>query len=148
MYGAFPTDPYSHTPGNRGAQQPGMTGQVKEDIIARWGELGIRIREGRIQFHPILLRSQEFLSKNGEFICYDLVGNNKTIPLEKGTLAFSYCQVPVIYQISADRRIILYFKDGTQQEIKGDTIDEVHSSLIFERMGEITRIDVWLNPEL
>ena len=36
VYGAFPTDPYSHTPGNRGAQQPGMTGQVKEEIIARF----------------------------------------------------------------------------------------------------------------
>ena len=29
-YGAFPTDPYSHTPQHLGAQQPGMTGQVKE----------------------------------------------------------------------------------------------------------------------
>ncbi len=46
VYGAFPTDPYSHTPRNRGAQQPGMTGQVKEDIIARWGELGIRGQGG------------------------------------------------------------------------------------------------------
>jgi hypothetical protein len=39
LYGAFPTDPYSHTPANRGAQQPGMTGQVKEDILvdlANW----------------------------------------------------------------------------------------------------------------
>lgn len=33
LYGAFPTDPYSHTPQHRGAQQPGMTGQVKEDIF-------------------------------------------------------------------------------------------------------------------
>ena len=29
VYGAFPTDPYSHTPGFAGARQPGMTGQVK-----------------------------------------------------------------------------------------------------------------------
>ena len=29
LYGAFPTDPYSHTPGGKGAQQPGMTGQGK-----------------------------------------------------------------------------------------------------------------------
>ena len=28
-YGAFPTDPYSHTPSFAGVQQPGMTGQVK-----------------------------------------------------------------------------------------------------------------------
>ncbi|MFN3640508.1 MAG: hypothetical protein ACK4UK_06280, partial [Flavobacterium sp.] len=39
LYGAFPTDPYSHTPWHRGAQQPGMTGQVKEDMLARMGEL-------------------------------------------------------------------------------------------------------------
>ncbi len=26
LYGAFPTDAYSHTPGNAGVQQPGMTG--------------------------------------------------------------------------------------------------------------------------
>ena len=31
-YGAFPSDPYSHTPAHAGAQQPGMTGQVKEDF--------------------------------------------------------------------------------------------------------------------
>ena len=37
-YGAFPADPYSHTPAHSGARQPGMTGQVKEDIISRvWG---------------------------------------------------------------------------------------------------------------
>ena len=41
LYGAFPTDPYSHTPGHMGAQQPGMTGQVKEDILSRFGELGV-----------------------------------------------------------------------------------------------------------
>ena len=33
LYGAFPTDPYSHTPGGKGAQQPGMTGQVKEEGV-------------------------------------------------------------------------------------------------------------------
>ena len=27
LYGAFPTDPYSHTPAGKGAQQPGMTAQ-------------------------------------------------------------------------------------------------------------------------
>ena len=40
-YGAFPTDPYSHTPKHAGARQPGMTGQVKEEILTRFGELGV-----------------------------------------------------------------------------------------------------------
>ena len=37
VYGAFPSDPYSHSPSHRGAQQPGMTGQVKEEILTRCG---------------------------------------------------------------------------------------------------------------
>ena len=44
LYGAFPTDPYSHTPRGRGVQQPGMTGQVKEDIVSRFYELGLTHR--------------------------------------------------------------------------------------------------------
>lgn len=58
-YGAFPADPYSHTPGEGGAQQPGMTGQVKEEILTRWGELGLRVLDGRIRFTPVLLDAGE-----------------------------------------------------------------------------------------
>ena len=58
-YGAFPTDPYSHTPGEGGAQQPGMTGQVKEEILTRWGELGLRFEAGQIRFDPVLIDATE-----------------------------------------------------------------------------------------
>src|ERR1039458_5021052 len=46
----MPTDPYSHTPSFAGAQQPGMTGQVKEDLIARLGEMGVALEGGRLAF--------------------------------------------------------------------------------------------------
>ena len=58
-YGAFPADPYSHTAAEGGAQQPGMTGQVKEEILARWGELGLRFEDGLIRFDPVLLDASE-----------------------------------------------------------------------------------------
>ena len=58
-WGAFPADPYSHTPGEGGAQQPGMTGQVKEEILTRWGELGLRFEDGTIRFDPVLLDLDE-----------------------------------------------------------------------------------------
>jgi hypothetical protein len=58
-YGAFPADPYSHTPGEGGAQQPGMTGQVKEEILTRWGELGLRVQDGRVRFDPVLFDPAE-----------------------------------------------------------------------------------------
>ncbi len=59
QYGAFPADPYSHTAGEGGAQQPGMTGQVKEEILTRWGELGLWMRDGWLLFRPVLLDSAE-----------------------------------------------------------------------------------------
>ena len=58
-YGAFPADPYSHTPGEGGARQPGMTGQVKEEILTRWGELGLRMQGGEMRFDPVLLDAAE-----------------------------------------------------------------------------------------
>jgi len=148
VYGAFPADPYSHTPGNRGAQQPGMTGQVKEDIIARWGELGVVVREGSIRFHPILLRKKEFLSEAHEFVHLDVNGEKKTWPLEKGSLGFTYCQVPVIYHLSKEQRIAMHFSDGTAQQVSGLALDQELSSRIFNRDGTIVRIEVWLSPAL
>jgi len=69
VYGAFPTDPYSHTPSHRGAQQPGMTGQVKEDVLTRKGELGVKVVEGKLSFHPTLLNQNQFFDC-GLFIYY------------------------------------------------------------------------------
>jgi hypothetical protein len=54
IYGAFPTDPYSHTPKGQGAKQPGMTGMVKEEILTRQMELGFSIEEGKIVFDFLL----------------------------------------------------------------------------------------------
>jgi hypothetical protein len=99
-YGAFPTDPYSHTPGHGGASQPGMTGQVKEEILTRFGELGVRIAGGRVRFQPTLLRPQEFLREPGEFRYLDVDGAWQAIEVPAGGLAFTWCQVPVVYRLA------------------------------------------------
>ncbi len=148
IYGAFPTDPYSHTPAHRRAQQPGMTGQVKEDIIARWGELGIMVREGRVHFTPLLLRESEFHQQAGEFRCIGLGGKGLVLALEPGTLAFTYCQVPVVYRRSEERRIMLTFSDGQSRTVAGDALDQKQSASLFKREGDIARIDVWIEPAL
>jgi hypothetical protein len=148
VYGAFPTDPYSHTPGNRGAQQPGLTGQVKEDIISRWGELGVVIQEGKLSFLPILLREEELLGDPGIFNYYDVQGKSQHIPLEQNSLAFTYCQIPIIYRLSNESKIAIRFYDGDEQLINGNTIDRPSSESIFNREGKIARIDVWLTRTL
>jgi hypothetical protein len=146
LYGAFPTDPYSHTPEHAGVQQPGMTGQVKEDIISRIRELGVVVEQGTLTFKPDLLRRDEFLKKPRSFHYIDLERTERTIELTKGTLAFTFCQVPVLYHLSSESKIRVSRNDGGNVEIQGLSIAQKLSSSVFDRNGEIARIDVFLNP--
>jgi len=142
LYGAFPTDPYSHTPKHRGAQQPGMTGQVKEDFLARLGELGVFVREGQLFFDPCLLRKEEFLAEAQVFEYYTIKGELKNLVLKKGQLGFTICQVPVVYSISGTESIKLFYANGRNENINGKALNHKISSLIFGRSGEIERVEV------
>ncbi len=106
-YGAFPFDPYSHTPTMAGAQQPGMTGQVKEDIISRWFELGISVQDGQITFAPTMLTEADFTD---------------------GELHFTYCGTPIVYRksvtgnpspvtLSKEQSAHLFARDGELKQI-------------------------------
>ncbi|MDG5491342.1 hypothetical protein [Psychroserpens sp. SPM9] len=144
LYGAFPTDPYSHTPAGKGAQQPGMTGQVKEDVLCRFGELGVFVRNEILVFNPRLLRANEFLEESNTFTYTDINKEIKTIPLEKGSLCFTYCQVPVIYKISDENHITVSFNNQSVTEFDGLTTDIETSKKLFNRTGEIHHIVVEL----
>jgi hypothetical protein len=144
VYGAFPTDPYSHTPGNAGAQQPGMTGQVKEDILARWLELGIGIQRGEVVFHPALLRSMEFLKQPAEFDYVDLQGEPRKMKIAAGSLAFTFCQVPVVYQQSEESYLAVTLRNGETIRLPGLELGRTYSQLMFRRAGEIQRLTVHL----
>jgi hypothetical protein len=92
-WGAFPADPYSHTPGEGGAQQPGMTGQVKEEILTRWGELGLRVRRGNVHFDPVLLDEAE-------------------LPEGGPALSFTWARVPYHYRRGAVTRLRVLTEAG------------------------------------
>lgn len=146
LYGAFSTDPYSHTPAGKGAQQPGMTGQVKEDILSRFGELGVYVEGGKLTFRPQLLRQAEFLKEPREFSYIQLDGGAEKLLLETNRLAFTYCQVPIIYSLSEEaNELKILFKAGHTLEMEGLTLDRETSNKIFERTGEIDRIMVSLS---
>ena len=142
LYGAFPTDAYSHTPGNAGAQQPGMTGQVKEDFISRIREIGIHIQDGEIVFQSGLLDPAELLNQETTFAYFDLKGEEQQIILKQGQLGFTFCQVPVLYTTSNENKISVTFADGKQISSANHTIGKEISSKIFQRTGEIARIEV------
>ncbi len=140
LYGAFPTDPYSHTPFGKGAQQPGMTGQVKEDVIARFGELGVFTQDGKLQFNPCMLKKDEFLKSKELFNYKDIDSNDKQIEIESGSLAFTYCQVPIVYTISDTNSLEVVFSDGKTHMIDTLSLDKDLSKHLFERSGKIAQI--------
>ncbi len=147
LYGAIPTDPYSHTPGFAGVQQPGMTGQVKEDLITRLGEMGVAVEDGRLRFRGHLVSRSEFLSQARTFHFYDLDGQDRSLDLEPGTMAFTTCQMPVVAHQSGPRRIEITRADGSRETVAGLDLDAGTSATIFERTGAVRRLDVFFGFE-
>ena len=142
QYGAIPLDPYSHTPRHTGARQPGMTGQVKEEVLARMGELGVRVHGGRIRFWPLLLRASELLTRPATLEVLVVGGARETLSLQPGTLAFTLCQVPVVYRRSSAPALTVVEQRGPARGCAGDTLDEATSAEVFERTGRVRRIEV------
>jgi hypothetical protein len=146
-YGAFPMDPYSHTPAHTGARQPGLTGQVKEDVLCRAGELGVFVKGGQIYFRPALLRRKEFLSGRADFWHYDLAGHSRRLKLQPGSLAFTCCQVPIVYQLARKNSVRVVFGKCPASCRDGLNLDAPTSRLIFERAGQIDRVIVLINAD-
>ena len=147
LYGAIPTDPYSHTPGFAGVQQPGMTGQVKEDLISRLGELGVAVENGRLGFRRQLVSRGEFLQEARRFHFYDVDGSDSTLDLGPGTMAFTTCQLPMVAHRSGPQRIEITRADGSHHTVEKLKLDPLTSAAIFERTGAVRRLDVFFGFE-
>lgn len=119
LYGAFPTDPYSHTPSGQGAKQPGMTGQVKEEVITRWGELGMKLCGGKIIIKPDLLCKKEFDQNN--------------------TLSFTRFGVPFTYRLNDSIENCSININGKTFE---NEIPKEESLKLFSRENEIKSVSV------
>ncbi|MEH6592438.1 MAG: hypothetical protein V7746_19385 [Halioglobus sp.] len=149
-YGAFPTDPYSHTPQHIGAQQPGMTGQVKEELMARFGELGVRVSNGAVQFEPALLRACEFVTTAQTFRFLDVAGQWQQLAVPKDALAFTWCQVPLLYRLdeSAEPAVKVYWQSGECQTLPALALPAEVAEQLFRRSGLIRRVELLLTSRL
>jgi hypothetical protein len=127
-YGSFPFDPYSHTPMMAGVQQPGMTGQVKEDVISRFFELGIQVENGCIKINKSMLKADEFIQSTSE----------------KPYLKFSYCSVPFEYQLDGKEGIEIIYTNGNSELINAYSLNMVQSQAVFNRDKRIDKIIVHL----
>jgi hypothetical protein len=118
-----------------------MTGQVKEDILTRIAELGVTVENGVLRFNPALLCREEFLTRPGVFRYVDAGGLYREVPLPVDSLAFTVCQVPVIYQRAEQTSVILYGENETVLYQKdGLSLNEKYSTDLFNRKGRINKI--------
>jgi hypothetical protein len=144
VYGAFPVDAYSHTPLHAGAQQPGMTGQVKEEILTRFGELGVTLEQGRLRFAPALLSADEFLADRVEWNVLGIDGKPRTIGLESGSLGFTFAGTPVVYRLTneASPRIVVRRHAGGTVCLETNVLDRDTCADLFSRRHDIERIEI------
>ncbi|ANM32362.1 hypothetical protein ABI59_19200 [Acidobacteria bacterium Mor1] len=142
QYGAFPVDPYSHTPGFAGVQQPGLTGQVKEDVISRLWQLGVRVQEGMLRFDTVMVGRDEFLEAPETWRFSTGGDSERTEELEAGSMAFTLCGVPVVYRVSDEARIRICYADGTERTETGTDLGPEDSSSLFRREGRIAKLIV------
>jgi hypothetical protein len=120
-----------------------MTGQVKEDLISRLGEMGVAVEGGQLGFRAQLVSRGEFLEEAKTFRFYDLDGEECRLELEPGTLAFTTCQVPVVAHQSGPERIEIISADGSRRTEAGLSLDAETSAAVFERTGAVQRVDVF-----
>ena len=142
QYGAFPVDPYSHTPGFAGVQQPGLTGQVKEDVISRLWQLGVRVRDGLLRFDTVMIGRDEFLEAPETWRFSTGGDAERSEELEAGSMAFTLCGVPVVYRLGDEARIRICYADGSERTESGADLGAEDSSSLFRREGRIAKLIV------
>ncbi len=142
IYGAFPTDPYSHTPKGQGAKQPGMTGMVKEEILTRQRELGFSIEDGCVTFDFLLFDNREFLTSRSTWKYWNVNGQQEMLETPVESVVFTIGQVPVIVQTSGQTGIEVHLTDGSVQNMDALTLDKVNSHHILKRDGYVHHLVV------
>lgn len=139
-FGAVPFEPYSHTPWAMGAQQPGMTGQVKEGVLARFGELGVRLDAGRLRFDPTLLDPAELLPEPASMP----IGPTR-VPV--GGVGLTVCGVPVTLTEGPTQQVEVTRNDGSTERVDGLLLPERISRAVFDRDGSVRSIAVQFSSD-
>ena len=94
-----------------------MTGQVKEEVITRWGELGMEINKGKLKINPALLLKKEFGAD--------------------GKLSFTRFGTPFEYKLGGAQ-----VKISVDSNDFGESLSESLSRDLFERKGKVKRVEV------
>jgi hypothetical protein len=103
-----------------------MTGQVKEEILTRLGELGFRVVDGCARLDPGLLDTDELLPSG---------------PDGPHPARFSVCAVPQTVAIGPVDSVAVTMSDGTVERRAGLALTRERSRDVFGRTGAINRVE-------
>ncbi len=89
--------------------------RVKEDIQLRWGELGVSVSNGQVDFTPDVLRGSEFLEDAQSWTYTSLHVEDERLDVPARSLAFTIYGVPVIYKLTSNPPAIAVHLGCVQQ---------------------------------
>lgn len=124
-----------------------MTGQVKEDLLSRFAEIGAHVNDGTLRFRFELFDTDELLTEARDFTYYNVAGERQTIGIPRDSFAFTICQVPVICQVADGNRIVVTQSNSESTSSDGLQLDRSVSESIFARDGQVSEILCYFRPE-
>ena len=108
-----------------------------------------KIKQDRVlgvdQRHSLVAKAKisEFLTESSTFSYVDVNQNICKFDLNQNQLAFTYCQVPIIYELKdAEQSISVSYANNKIENINGDSLSKEMSAELFSRSGKIKEIKV------
>ena len=123
-----------------------MTGQVKEELLTRLAELGVRVTGGAVRFDPALLRASEFVDTPLPFRYLDVNGQWQELTVPASGLAFTWCQVPLVYRLddTATPALSVTLDSGDRKTLDDLSLPAGMAGELFRRSGKIRQIELVL----
>ena len=120
-YGAFPTDPYSHTPKHI----------------------------GEINFDPCLLRPCEFIDTVKVFRFLDVHNQWQELNVPENGLAFTWCQLPLVYRICESQApaLTVTLATGDSLSLTDLRLPADLAEAVFKRNGVIEKLELTITSE-
>ena len=123
-----------------------MTGQVKEEILTRMVEVGVRFRDGGVNFDPVTLSRRERLAAASVMRVLGFDGAWRDVSIPAGGYGFTLAQVPVVVTVAERAGLTVHRADGSRVEVAGLTLEPALTQQWMARQGEVVQVDVRL-PE-
>jgi hypothetical protein len=93
-------------------------------------------------FAPRLLHQAEFFPSAQRFLYLDVQNQEQSWDLPANSLGFTYCQLPISYQLADAASLLVERADGTRETVRGNALGAAESVSVFARNGKISRLTV------